>query len=112
MGAQTTVSEFKIRYDMMKPTTALSAGLDVMSRAPNGALGVAPPITPPPLGGFYPQGMPMGVQDATLRSVAGPHPPPMILPAETGQMAPPGLAVVTQDIVNRASWAVVAEGTV
>lgn len=112
MGAQTNVSEFKIRYDMMKPTTALSAGVDVMTRSPNGALSAVPPITPPPVGGPYPWGAPMGSQDATGRAIAGPHPLPMVLPAETGQMAAPGLAVVTQAITNRASWAIVAEGTV
>jgi len=53
----------------------------------------------------------MGVQDATVRALSGPHLPPMVLPAETGQMSAPGLAVVTQAITNRASWAVVAEGT-
>ncbi len=112
MGADTNVSEFKIRYDMMKPTTAISAGIDVMSRAPSLSIGLAPPVTPPPTGGFYPLGMPMGIQDATLRAIGGPHPPPMVLPADTGQMSPPGLAIVTQAIVNRSSWAVMAEGTV
>jgi hypothetical protein len=111
MGADTNVSEFKIRYDMMKPTTAVSAGIDAMSRAPRLSIGLAPTVTPPPTGGFYPLGVPMGLQDATLRAVGGPHPPPMVLPTETGQMSPPGLAIVTQAIVNRSSWAVMAEGT-
>ncbi|HZR27435.1 MAG TPA: hypothetical protein VFA71_01540 [Terriglobales bacterium] len=111
MGADTNVSEFKIRYDMMKPTTALSAGMDVMTRTPTFALSVTPPITPPPTGGLYPLGVPMGVQDATVRALAGAHPPPMVLPAQTGQMALPALTVVTQAIANRSSWAVVAEGT-
>jgi hypothetical protein len=112
MGAQTNVSEFKVRYDMMKPTTALSAGVDVMTGQPTGAVSAVPPVTPPPVGGLYPWGGPMGAQDAMTRALAGPHPPPMVLPAETGQMAAPGLAVVTQAISNRSSWAVVAEGAV
>ncbi len=111
MGADTNVSEFKIRYDMMKPTTALSAGMDVMTRTPSFALSVTPPVTPPPKAGLYPWGVPMGVQDATVRALAGAHPPPMVLPAQTGQMALPALTVVTQAIANRSSWAVVAEGT-
>ncbi len=112
MGAQTNVTEFKVRYDMVKPTIAVSAGVDVMTRAPTAAVSVAPPITPPPMGGLYPLGVPMGVQDATLRALAGAHPPPMILPAQTGQMALPGLTVVNQAIADRSSWALVAEGTV
>jgi hypothetical protein len=111
MGAQTNVSEFKIRYDMVKPTMAVSAGVDVMTRAPTAAISVVPVVTPPPIGGLYPLGVPMGVQDATGRALAGPHPPPMVLPAQTGQMSLPGLAVVTQAISNRSSWAIAAEGT-
>jgi hypothetical protein len=112
MGSQTNVSEFKIRYDMVKPTMAMSAGIDVMTRAPSLAVSIAPSVTPPPTGGLYPWGTPMGLQDATLRAVAGAHPPPMVLPAQTGQMALPGLAIVNQAIANRSSWAVVAEGLV
>ena len=112
MREQTNVSEFKIRYDMVKPTMAVAAGVDVMTRAPSAAISVVPPLTPPPTGGLYPLGVPMGVQDSTLRALAGAHPPPMVLPAQTGQMALPGLTVVNQAIANRSSWAVVAEGTV
>jgi hypothetical protein len=112
MGAETNVSEFMIRYDMVKPTLALSAGIDVTTRARSFARSAAPPITPPPIGGLYPSGAPMGVQDATVRAMAGAHPPPIVLPAQTGQMALPGLAVVNQAIANRSSWAIVAEGTV
>ena len=112
MGAQTNVSEFKIRYEMARPAIAVAAGVDSMTRAPVATFSVAPVVTPPPLGGLYPVGMPMGVQETTLRATAGAHPPPMVLPTETGQMSLPGLAVVTQAISNRASWAIFAEGTV
>jgi|SRR5579859_831990 len=111
MGAETNVSEFKIRYEMMKPTMALSAGMDVMTRTPTFAVSTAPTVTPPPNAGLYPLGVPMGVENATLRALAGAHPPPMVLPAQTGQMALPALQIVTQAIANRSSWAVVAEGT-
>jgi hypothetical protein len=111
MGSQTNVTEFKIRYDMVKPTLAVSAGIDVMTRSPAIAISVAPSVSPPPTGGLYPWGAPMGLQDATLRALGGPHPPPMVLPAQTGVMALPGLAIVNQAIANRSSWAVVAEGT-
>jgi hypothetical protein len=112
MGAQTNVTEFKIRYDMVRPTMAVSAGVDVMTRSPAIAISVAPSVSPPPTSGLYPWGAPMGLQDATLRALGGAHPPPMVLPAQTGVMALPGLAVVNQAIANRSSWAVVAEGTV
>lgn len=112
MGPQTNVSEFKIRYDMARPTMAVSAGIDVMTRLPSLAISISPPVTPPPTGGLYPWGAPMGLQDATLRALGGAHPPPMVLPAQTGQMTLPGLAIVNQAIANRSSWAVVAEGLV
>jgi hypothetical protein len=117
MGAQTNVSEFKIRYDVVKPTMSLAFGVDSMTRAPTTAISVVPPVTPPPVGGLYPWGVPMGVQDATIREVAGgplagPHPPPMVIAAQTGQTSLPGLPLVNQAITNRSSWAVMAEGTV
>ena len=112
MGAQTNVSEFKIRYDMIKPTLSMAFGIDSMTRTPNVAISIAPAVTPPPIGGPYPWGTQMGMQDATLRLVAGPHMLPMILPAQTGQMSLPGLAVANQAISNRSSWAVIAEGLV
>jgi hypothetical protein len=110
MGPQTNVSEFKIRYDMTRPTTAIAMGLDAKTRTPSvfPALSAA---TPPPLAGLYPSGLPMGLEDAVLRSF-GPQSQPLILPAETGQFTAPGLAAATQAIVNRSSWAVMAEGTV
>jgi hypothetical protein len=112
MGAQTNVSEFKIRYDMVKPTMSMAFGVDSMTRAPSAAISIAPVVTPPPIGGLYPLGVPMGIQDATLRAVAGAHPPPMIMAAQTGQMSLPGLAITNQAISNRSSWPVIAEGTV
>ncbi|HEV2387305.1 MAG TPA: hypothetical protein VGS20_08625 [Candidatus Acidoferrales bacterium] len=111
MGAETNVTDFKIRYDMARPTTALGAGLDVKTRAPF-AFPALVPATPPPAGGLYPLGTPMGVENSVLRAVAGAHPPPMVLPAETGQFMPPGLISATQAIVNRSSWALVAEGAI
>jgi hypothetical protein len=112
MGAQTNVSEFKVRYDMVKPTLSMAFGVDSMTRAPSAAFSIAPAVSPPPTGGSYPWGVPMGVQDATVRAIAGPHPPPMVMAAQTGQMSLPGLAVVNQAISNRSSWAVIAEGLV
>jgi len=110
MGPQTNVSEFKIRYDMTRPTAAIALGVDAKTRTPS-AFSAFAAATPPPLAGLHPSGLPMGLEDALLRSF-GPQAQPVILPAETGQFTVPGLAAATQAIVNRSSWAVMAEGTV
>lgn len=110
MGAETNVSDFKIRYDMTRPTTAIGMGLDVKTRAPS-TFPALVPATPPPVAGLYPFGAPMGIENTVIRSF-GPRSQPMIFPAETGEFAPPGLSSATQAIVNRSSWAVTAEGTV
>jgi len=110
MGPDTNVSDFKIRYDMMRPTTAVGMGIDVKTRAPAVFPALAP-ATPPPVAGLYPFGMPMGIDNAVLRSF-GPLSQPLIYPAETGEFSLPGLGSATQAIVNRSSWAVTAEGTV
>ena len=60
MGSLTNVSEFKIRYDMARPTAAASSGIDVMTRSPSLAVSIAPSVTPPPTGGLYPWGSPWG----------------------------------------------------
>jgi len=110
MGPDTNVSEFKIRYDMTRPTTAIGMGVDVQRRTPT-AFPVVSPATPPPIDDLYPFGTPMGLDDALLRSF-GPLSQPIIFPAETGQFTAPGLGTATQAIVNRSSWAIMAEGTV
>jgi hypothetical protein len=110
MGSDTNVSEFKIRYDMTRPTTAIGMGVDVQTRTPT-AFPVVSPATPPPIDNLYPFGTPMGLDDALRRSF-GPLSQPIIFPAETGQFTAPGLGTATQAIVNRSSWAVMAEGTV
>jgi hypothetical protein len=110
MGPETNVSEFKVHYDMARPTTAIGNGLDVKTMAPF-TFPALVPATPPPLAGLYPFGTPMGLDDTVTRSF-GPQSQPIIFPAETGQFMAPGLVSATQGIVNRSSWAIVAEGTV
>jgi hypothetical protein len=110
MGPDTNVSDFKIRYDMTRPTTAIGMGVDVQKRTPTAFAAFSPAI-PPPIDTIYPFGAPMGTDDALRRSF-GPLSQPLIFPAETGQFTAPGLGAATQAIVNRSSWAVVAEGTV
>lgn len=110
MGPDTNVSDFKVRYDMTRPTAAVGRGVDVKTQAQS-VFPVFGPATPPPVAGPYPFGVPMGLEDAVTRSF-GPQSQPIISPVETGEFAPPGLSTATQAIVNRASWAVMAEGTV
>jgi hypothetical protein len=110
MGPQTNVSDFKIRYDMTRPTTAVGMGIDATERTVSMSP-VATAATPPPFDNPYPFGAPMGLEDAISRSF-GPLSQPIIYPSETGQFNAPGLGTMTQAIVNRSSWAVIAEGTV
>ena len=109
MGPETNVGEVRIRYDMSRPTAALGMGLDVKTSSPF-AYPAPLPASTPALAPPYPLGMPMGNENTVVRSF-GPLSQPLVLPAETGQFAAPGLSVATQAIVNRSSWAIVAEGT-
>ena len=96
MGVQTNVSSFGVRYDMLKPTTVLAAGVDVATKAPQPAL--APVSTELPLG-----------LEPTLTRVL---PPPIARPADTGLFRTGELQVAAQAIADRSSWALVAEGEV
>jgi hypothetical protein len=96
MGVQTNVRSFGVRYDMLKPTTVLAAGVDVATKAPQPAL--APVSTELPLG-----------LEPTLTRVL---PPPIARPADTGLFRTGELQVAAQAIADRSSWALVAEGEV
>lgn len=96
LGAETNVESFKVRYEMAQPTTAVAAGLDTKTKA------VQPALAPAALQ------VPYGVEGALARMV----PPPVVRPADTGLMATGELQPAVQAIVDRSSWAVVAEGEV
>lgn len=96
MGEQTNVIGFSVRYEMLRPTTAITAGLDVATKAPQ------PAIAPVALQ------VPLGLEGALLRVL----PPPIVRPADTGQMRSPELQTAAQAMVDRSTWAVVAEGQV
>ena len=68
MGAETNVSRFGVHYEMTRPTSAVAAGLDTPTKAPQPAL--APVSLQPP----------MGIEPALLRVL----PPPVVRPADTG----------------------------
>ena len=96
MGDQTNVNGFHVRYDMLRPTTALAAGIDPHTKSPQ--LGLAPVSLQ----------VPMGLEGTLMRLM----PPPVALPAETGLMRTADLQTAAQSIVDRSTFAVVAEGEV
>jgi hypothetical protein len=96
MGEDTNVSDFAVRYDMVRPTGALAATLDVPTKAPQPAL--APVSTQ----------IPLGLEPALTRIL----PPPLVRPAGTGLTRSADLQSASQAIADRSSWSVFASGTV
>jgi phage protein D len=95
-GTETNVIDFRMSYEMTQPTTAIGAGLDVSTKA------IQPAIAPASLQ------LPLGVEPALMRVL----PPPIVRPSDTGLMRAGELQPMVQAIVDRSSWAVVAEGRV
>jgi phage protein D len=96
LGSETNVRDFSVRYDMTQPTTVVAAGLDVQTKTPQPA--AAPTGLEPPL----------GREPALLRL----RPPPVTRPIDTGLMRTADLQRLSQAVVDRSSYAVVASGTV
>lgn len=96
MGEQTNVIGFKVRYEMTRPTTAVAASLDIATKSPQ------PALAPVALQ------VPLGLEGSLMRII----PPPIVRPAETGQMRSAELQTAAQAIVDRSTWTVVAEGQV
>ena len=97
MGTETNVSDFHVRYDMLRPTAAIASGLDTQTKSP--AVAVAPASLQLP---------PLGAEPALARVL----PPPQARPGELGVPALPALQTAAQALVDERSWAVVAEGRV
>lgn len=95
-GEASNVRSFGVRYEMLKPTTAVAATLDPATKAPQ------PALAPAALQ------MPMGIEPTGLRVA----PPAIVRPADTGAARTSELQPNVQGIVDRSSWAVVAEGEV
>ncbi len=94
MGPQTNVHRFRVSYDTLKPTRAIAAGVDTSTRAPQ------PAVAPVSLE------RPLGLEPTLLRSTtAG-----LVRPAGTGLQRSGDLQTFAQAIVDRSSWALVAEG--
>jgi hypothetical protein len=95
-GPQTNVFGFNLRYDMVRPTTAVAATLDVPTKAPQPAVAAVA------------LQVPLGLEGALTRVI----PPPIVRPADTGLARSAELQTLAQAVVDRSTWAVVAEGTV
>ena len=96
MGEETNVMGFRIRDDMTRPTTAVAANLDTLTKAPQPA--VAPASIQPP----------MGIQPTLTRVL----PPPIVRPVDTGLVHTSDLQTLALAIADRSSFAIVAEGEV
>jgi phage protein D len=95
-GEDTNVEEFRIRYELARPTAAIASGLDVTTKTPQ------PAVAPEALE------LPLGLEPTLLREI----PPGIIRPAGTGLPRTPELQTAIQGMVTRSIWAVVAEGVV
>jgi phage protein D len=95
-GPQTNVSEFRIGYEMTRPTAAVAATLDPTTGTPQPA---AAPVA---------LELPLGTEPALARVL----PPPLVRPADTGAVRGADLQRSIQATVDRSTWAVVASGTV
>src|SRR5262249_15499472 len=94
MGPETNVSDFRVQYEMLRPTTVIAAGLDVPTKAPQ------PALAPAALQ------FPLGIEGALTRIL----PPPIVRPADTGLPRSSDLQTFAQSIVDRSTWAISVEG--
>src|SRR5215211_5083030 len=95
LGPETNVCDFSIRYELTRPTAAIAAGLDVLTKAPQPAIALTA------------LEQPLGIEGTLLREI----PPPIIRPADTGLPRSSDLQRATQALVDRSTWSVIAEGT-
>jgi hypothetical protein len=93
-GGDTNVSDFRVRYEATKPTMAIAAQLDTLTKTPQP--GPAPASLLPPL----------GLEPTLLREV----PPGIVRPTGTGVVHAGDLQAAAQGIVDRSTWAVTCEG--
>jgi phage protein D len=96
VGPDTNVSEFKVRYHMLKPSTVVASALDTKTKSPQ-------PVTV-----SSPSSNQLGSQSALSRVSQT----PVLRPAQTGLMHSSDLQALAQGLVDRSAWALEAEGTV
>jgi len=102
MGSDTNVSDLTVRYDMLKPTTALAVNLDTATKVPQPAIA--------PLSLQAPMGLePTGVRAVVGSGLAGAI--PLVRPVDPGNALTTEGQPAAQAIVDRSSFAVTVEGT-
>jgi phage protein D len=93
MGETTNVNTFKVRFDMLRPTTAQVTGLDIETQSEQPAQIESQALTG--LGG-----------ESTLSS----EQPRRVLLSQTGLAETGELQTYTQAVVDRSAWTITAEG--
>ncbi|HEV2415936.1 MAG TPA: contractile injection system protein, VgrG/Pvc8 family [Candidatus Dormibacteraeota bacterium] len=96
VGLGTNVTEFKVSYHMLRPTTVVAATLDVPSKSPQ------------PVSVSTASTNQLGNQSVLSRVSTT----PVLRPAQTGLMHSADLNAMAQGVVDRSSWALEAEGTI
>ena len=96
VGPDSNVTEFKVRYHMLKPSTVVASALDISSKSPQ-------PVTV-----SSPSSDQLGGQSVLSRVSQT----PVLRPAQTGLMHSNDLQALAQGLVDRSAWALEAEGTV
>lgn len=97
MGAATNVAELQVRYDMIRPTTVVAAGLDTAKKATQSesATEVATKV--------------MGKESALSHLLDGGH-SVVVRPFDTGALTTAELGPMAQAVTDLSSMAVVIEG--
>lgn len=95
-GAVTDVSDFRVRYQMLHPTSAVATHLDAATKAVQTGEAQTPQLQT------------LGREGALARLTQ----PPVVLPTQSGLVHSADLKALAQALVDRSAWAVVAEGKV
>lgn len=95
-GTVANVSEFTVRYDMLRPTRAEASGLEVATKS-------VQPVTVTDVS------LDLLGRDGALARLST---PPLVRPAQTALVHSQDLFAMAQGVVDRSSWALVAEATV
>ncbi len=95
-GVDTNVSDFHVRYEAAKPTAAIAMQLETTAKTPQPGLAPASRLAP------------LGLEPTLLREL----PPALVRPTATGLTHAGDLQRAAQALVDRSTWAAVAEGAV